>query len=80
MRFGFRFGGFHLFGLPSHGVSFALRAGGLFRTFAEAAVVTSCACIRKPLGHLPCRWANAGLSDDKKKKKKKKYLKSKWVK
>ena len=35
----FSFGGFDLFGLPSHGVSVAFRAGGLFRTFVEAAVV-----------------------------------------
>ena len=35
----FSFGGFHLFSLPSHGVSVAFRAGGLFRTFVEAAVV-----------------------------------------
>ena len=35
----FSFGGFHLFGLPSHGVSVAFRAGGLFRNFVEAAVV-----------------------------------------
>ena len=35
----FSFGGFHLFGLPSHGASVAFRAGGLFRTFVEAAVV-----------------------------------------
>ena len=33
------FGGFHLFGLPSHGVSVAFRADGLFCTFVEAAVV-----------------------------------------
>ena len=33
------FGGFHLFGLLSHGVSVAFRADGLFRTFVEAAVV-----------------------------------------
>ena len=37
MRFGFRCLFFHLFGLLSHEISFALRAGGLFRTFAEAA-------------------------------------------
>ena len=30
---------FHLFCLPSHGVSVAFRAGGLFRAFAEAAGV-----------------------------------------
>ena len=35
----FSFGGFHLFGLPSYGVSDAFRANGLFRTFVEAAVV-----------------------------------------
>ena len=35
----FSFGGFHLFGLPGHGVSVAFRASGLFRTFVEAAVV-----------------------------------------
>ena len=28
-----------MFGLPSYGVSIAFRAGGLFRTFVEAAVV-----------------------------------------
>ena len=33
------FSGFHLFCLPSHGVSVAFRADGLFRTFVEAAVV-----------------------------------------
>ena len=35
----FSFGGFHLFGLPSHGVSVAFQADGLFRAFVEAAVV-----------------------------------------
>ena len=35
----FSFSGFHLFHLPSHGVSVAFPAGGLFRTFIEAAVV-----------------------------------------
>ena len=32
-------GGFHLFCLPSHRVSIAFRADGLFRTFVEAAMV-----------------------------------------
>ena len=35
----FTFGGFHLFGLPSHRVSVAFWACGLFGTFVEAAVV-----------------------------------------
>ena len=35
----FSFGGFHLFGLPSHGVSVAFQADSLFYTFVEAAVV-----------------------------------------
>ena len=35
----FSSGRFHLFCLPSHGVSVAFRACGLFHTFAEAAVV-----------------------------------------
>ena len=35
----FSFGGFDWFGLLSRGVSVAVRADGLFRTFVEAAVM-----------------------------------------
>ena len=35
----FSFVGFHWFGLPTHSVSVAFRADGLFHTFVEAAGV-----------------------------------------
>ena len=63
------YGGFHLFGLPSQRVSVAFQASGLFRTFVEAAVVVSCACISKSSAYsLPCGLVNVGLIDYKKKK------------
>ena len=43
----FSFGGFHLFGLPSHGVSVAFRADGLFRTFVRGCCGGRGACISK---------------------------------
>ena len=68
----FSFGGFHLFGLLSGGVSVALQADGLFCTLVEAAVVAADACIGKSLEYpLPCWLANTGLSKYKKKKIKK---------
>ena len=43
----FSFGGFHLFGLPSDGVSVAFRADGLFRTFVRGCCGGRGACISK---------------------------------
>ena len=43
----FSFGGFHLFGLPSHGVSVAFRADGLFCTFLRGCCGGRGACISK---------------------------------
>ena len=48
-------------------ISVACRAGGLFRTYVEVAVVIHCAWISKLLQHLmSCLLANAGLSEYKK--------------
>ena len=49
----FSFGGFHLFGLPSHWVSVAFRADGLFRAFVRGCCGGQGACISKPRTH-PC--------------------------
>ena len=66
----FSFSGFHLFIVPSYGVSVTFQAGGLFCTFVEAAVEVSCASISKLLDYsLPSRLLNVGLSEHKKKKK-----------
>ena len=43
----FSFGGFHLFGLPSHGVSVAFLADSLFRTFVRGCCGGRGACISK---------------------------------
>ena len=66
----FSFSGFHLFVVPSHGVSVTFQAGGLFCTFVEAAVEVSCASISQLQDYsLPSRLLNVGSSEHKKKKK-----------